>query len=257
VIIATRHDSHAELAAAALARGKHVFVEKPLAITPEQLEAVFAAASSSTAILSVGFNRRFSPLVADLRAHFAGRTEPLAMIYRINAGRIPLNSEMGWVHDPLVGGGRILGEVCHFVDTLQAICGARPKTVQAIGAPPGRLDLAGDDTVTVAIGFDDGSTGTIHYFANGDPSFPKERLEVFGGERIAVLDNFRALELVASGKTRRQKAMNIRKGFAEEAAAFLDACKTGRAPIPLESLVDTTLVTLLAAADLRDPHGTA
>jgi predicted dehydrogenase/threonine dehydrogenase-like Zn-dependent dehydrogenase len=256
VVIATRHDSHAALAAAALARGKHVFVEKPLAITSEQLEAVFTAATASSAILTVGYNRRFSPLVADLRAHFAGRTEPLAMIYRINAGRIPLNSEMGWVHDPQVGGGRILGEVCHFVDTLQAICGARPKTVQAIGAPPGRRDLAGDDTVSVAIGFDDGSTGTIHYFANGDASFPKERLEVFGGERIAVLDNFRALELVAAGKTRRQKSMNIRKGFAEEAAAFLEACQTGRGPIPLESLVDTTLVTLLAAEDLRDPHGT-
>jgi predicted dehydrogenase/threonine dehydrogenase-like Zn-dependent dehydrogenase len=257
VIIATRHDSHAALAAEALRRGKHVFVEKPLAITAEQLALVREAAAASGAILSVGYNRRFSPLLADLRAHFSGRTEPLAMIYRVNAGRIPLKSEMGWVHDPQVGGGRILGEVCHFVDALQAVCGARPKTVQASGVAPGRLDLAGDDTVTIVIGFDDGSTGTIHYFANGDASFPKERLEVFGGERIAVLDNFRALELVAHGKTRRQKAFNIRKGFAEEAAAFLEGCRTGKAPIPLETLIDTTVVTLLAAEDLRDPFGGA
>lgn len=255
VVIATRHDSHAQIAAAALERGKHVFVEKPLAITAEQLEAVAAVAANSVAILTVGYNRRFSPLMADLRAHFAGRTEPLAMIYRVNAGRIPLNSEMGWVHDPQVGGGRILGEVCHFADALQSICGARPRTVQAAGVPPGRLDLAGDDTVTITIGFDDGSTGTIHYFANGDASFPKERIEVFGGERIGVLDNFRALELVSAGRSKRQKAMNVRKGFAEEAAAFLEGCRTGRAPIPLETLVDTTLVTLLAAEDLRDPHG--
>jgi predicted dehydrogenase/threonine dehydrogenase-like Zn-dependent dehydrogenase len=255
LVIATRHDSHASLAAAALQRGKHVFVEKPLAITPEQLAEVREAASNSRAILTVGYNRRFSPLVNDLRAHFAGRTEPLAMVYRINAGRIPIKSEMGWVHDPQVGGGRIVGEVCHFVDTLQAICGARPKTVQASGIAQGRVDLAGDDTVTIVIGFDDGSTGTIHYFANGDGSFPKERLEVFGGERIAVLNNFRVLELVSAGRTRRQKAFNIRKGFAEEAAAFLDACRSGTPPIPLETLVDTTMVTLLAAEDLRDPFG--
>lgn len=257
VVIATRHDSHAQLAAAALERGKHVFVEKPLAITHEQLAQVAHAASHSKAILSVGYNRRFSPLLADLRAHFSGRTEPLAMIYRVNAGRIPLKSEMGWVHDPAVGGGRILGEVCHFVDALQSICGARPRTVQATGVAPGRLDLAGDDTVSIVITFDDGSTGTIHYFANGDASFPKERLEVFGAERIAVLDNFRALELVSGGRTKKQKALNIRKGFAEEAAAFLDGCRTGRAPIALETLVDTTLVTLFAADDLRDPNGAA
>jgi predicted dehydrogenase len=179
------------------------------------------------------------------------------MVFRINAGRIPLKSEMGWVHDPQVGGGRIIGEVCHFVDTLQAICGARPKTVQATGVALDRLDLAGDDTVTVIIGFDDGSSGTILYFANGDPSFPKERLEVFGAERIGVLDNFRTLELVSGGRTKRQKAMNVRKGFAEEATAFLEGCRTGRAAIPLQTLVDTTLVTLLAAEDLRNPDGTA
>ena len=253
VVIATRHDSHAALAADALKRGKHVFVEKPLALTAEQLDAVEDAAAAAAGILMVGYNRRFSPLVSDVRQHFAGRTEPLAMTYRINAGRIPLKSEMGWVHDPAVGGGRILGEVCHFVDALLAISGARPRTVQSRGVSPRRIDLAGDDTVTIVIGFDDGSTGTIHYFANGDSAYPKERIEIFGAERIAVLDNFRSLELVAGGRTRRTRGLNIKKGFAEEAAAFLEGCRTGQAPIPLVTLVDTTMVTLLAAEDLRDP----
>lgn len=254
IVIATRHDSHAALAAEALQRGKHVFVEKPLALTHQQLEAVADAAAPSAGILMVGYNRRFSPLVQDIKKHFAGRTEPLAMVYRINAGRIPLKSESGWVHDPAVGGGRILGEVCHFVDTLQAISGARPKTVQSSGVSPGRIDLAGDDTVTIVIGFDDGSTGTIHYFANGDSAYPKERIEIFGAERIAVLDNFRSLELVAHGRTKRTRGLNIKKGFAEETASFLEGCRAGQSPIPLASLVDTTLVTLLAAEDLRDPN---
>jgi predicted dehydrogenase/threonine dehydrogenase-like Zn-dependent dehydrogenase len=253
VVIATRHDSHATIATAALERGKHVFVEKPLAITPEDLQKVSEAARKSSGILVVGYNRRFSPLVAAIREHFAGRAEPLAMIYRINAGRIPLKSESAWVHDPLVGGGRVIGEACHFVDTLSAISTARPCKIQASGIAPNRIDLAGDDTVTIVINFDDGSVGTIHYFANGDAALPKERLEVFGAERVAVLDNFRRLDLIAGGRRRRTRSFNINKGFAEEVAAFLEGCRAGRSPIAIEALVDTTLVTLLAAEDLRNP----
>jgi predicted dehydrogenase/threonine dehydrogenase-like Zn-dependent dehydrogenase len=253
VVIATRHDSHAAIATAALERGKHVFVEKPLAITADDLQKVSEAARRSSGVLMVGYNRRFSPFVAGICRHFDGRAEPLAMVYRINAGRIPLKAEFAWVHDPLVGGGRIIGEACHFVDTLSAIADARPRTVRASGIAPNRIDLAGDDTVTIVISFDDGSLGTIHYFANGDAAFPKERLEVFGAERVAVLDNLRELELIAAGRRRRTRSFNANKGFAEEAAAFLDGCRTGRSPIALETLIDTTLVTLLAAEDLRNP----
>lgn len=250
VVIATRHNLHAPLAMKALRQGKHVFVEKPLALSLDELEQIRDAEAGAEGILQVGFNRRFSPLVGRLRDHFSHRTEPLAMIYRVNAGRIPLNSEGAWVHDPAVGGGRLVGEVCHFVDTLSAVCGARPKTVRAIGMSPHRVDLADDDTVTLVIGFDDGSVGTIHYLANGDAAFPKERLEAFGDGKVAVLDNFRSVELVAGGRRRRTRALNAKKGFREQALAFLQACRSGEAPIPIGSLIDTTLVTILAMEDL-------
>jgi len=250
VVVATRHDSHGRYVVEALNKGKHVFVEKPLALSRAELDAVEAAAKAAPGVLMVGFNRRFSPLAADLARHFEDRREPLAMVYRVNAGRIPLDGESAWVHDPAVGGGRIVGEACHFVDVMQAVTGARPVKVRAIGLNPRRADLAAGDVATISVGFDDGSIGTVHYFANGDASFAKERLEVFGGERIAVIDDWRTLELVAGGNTTRRKSAAMQKGFAEEAAAFLAACRSGEAPVPLQSYVDTTLVTFLALDDL-------
>jgi predicted dehydrogenase/threonine dehydrogenase-like Zn-dependent dehydrogenase len=250
VVIATRHDSHAEYVLAALKRDLHVFVEKPLCLTRDELAAVEAAAQASKGILMVGFNRRFSPFVRDIGAHFAERTEPLAMIYRVNAGRIGLDSPSAWVHDVNVGGGRIIGEACHFIDTMQSLTGAHPVDLQVFGLNPKRSDLPANDVVTMTIGFDDGSMGTLHYFANGDASVPKERLEVFGQERIAVLDDYRTLELTAGGRTVRKKSRTMQKGFAEEGRAFLEACRTGEALVPLSALIETTLVTLLAVEDL-------
>src|SRR5262249_19126797 len=252
VVVATRHDSHARYVVEALRRDKHVFVEKPLCLTEEELEEIERVAAASSGIVMVGFNRRFSPLVAAMSAHFAGRREPMAMTYRVNSGRIPLRSETGWVHDPAAGGGRIMGEVCHFVDTLQALCGSRPTQVAAFAVNPGRADLAADDIVTITVGFADGSLGTIHYFSNGVASYPKERVEVFCQERIAVLDNFRRLELVANDRVKRKSVMNMQKGFAEEAQAFLNACRSGTAPVALATLADTTRVTLRAVQDLTE-----
>ena len=128
----------------ALERGKHVFVEKPLCLSRDELRAIETAAEASQGILMVGFNRRHSPLIAAMRAHFDGRTEPLAMIYRVNALRIPLGSTAAWVHDPEVGGGRIVGVACHFIDTMQVVTGARPVDLHATGLNPGRSDLAAD-----------------------------------------------------------------------------------------------------------------
>ncbi len=250
VVIATRHDSHARYVVQALEQGKHVFVEKPLCLSRDELRAIETAAEASKGILMVGFNRRHSPLIAAMRAHFDGRTEPLAMIYRVNAGRIPKDHAAAWVHDPEVGGGRIVGEACHAVDTLQAVTGARPVDLHATGLNPRRSGLAADDVVTLTIGFDDGSMGTVHYFSSGDEAFPKERLEVFGQERVAVIDDWRTLELVAGGKSERRKSQTMQKGYAEEAKAFLEACRTGEAPVALSSLIETTLVTLLAVEDL-------
>jgi predicted dehydrogenase len=138
------------------------------------------------------------------------------------------------------------------VDTLQAICGSRPVQVSALSANPRRADLAADDIVTITIAYDDGSIGTIHYFSNGDKAYAKERIELFCQEQLAVLDNFRRLELVAGGRTRRTSALNMQKGFVEEAEAFAEACRTGTAPIPLATLIDTTLVTIEATQDLYE-----
>ncbi|HRJ68261.1 MAG TPA: bi-domain-containing oxidoreductase [Beijerinckiaceae bacterium] len=250
VVIATRHDSHARYVIEALKRGKHVFVEKPLAITAEELDAVEAAARSTSATLTVGFNRRFAPLVQQMAAHFAGRVEPMAMLYRINAGRIPLKSELAWVHDRATGGGRIVGEACHFVDTMQFLCGALPVSVQVTSANPRRADVAHDDIVTFTVSFDDGSIGSVHYWSNGDASYPKERFEAFAQERMALLDNFRALDLVAGNKTTRKRSFNVDKGFAAEAAAFARACRGGDPGIALDSLLATTRVTLAVAGAL-------
>ncbi len=250
VVIATRHDSHARYVLDALKRGKHVFVEKPLCLTRDELAEIETAAKASDGILMVGFNRRFSPYVKAAIDHFAGRTEPLAMIYRVNAWRIERDSPSAWVHDPAVGGGRIVGEVCHFIDTLQAITGARPVDLHATGLNPGRSDLSAADVVTLTVGFDDGSLGTVHYFANGDGGMAKERLEVFGQGKIAVIDDWRSLELIGGGKTKRQSSTTMKKGFAGEAKAFLEACRNGKPPVPVQALIETTLVTLLAVEDL-------
>lgn len=249
VIVTTRHDSHANYVVEALERGKHVFVEKPLAIIPEDLSRIEEAARSSTATLTVGFNRRFSPMVRAMKAHFASAREPLNMLYRVNAGRIPLDSENAWVHDHATGGGRIIGEACHFIDTLQYICDARPVNVSVTGSNPHRRDLAGDDSVTFSISFEDGSVGTVHYWSNGDANLPKEYVEVFGAERTAIMSNFRRLDLMQGGRRKTTRSLNVDKGFAAEAKAFADACRTATPPISLDSLIDTTAVTFAVAAD--------
>ena len=173
------------------------------------------------------------------------------MVYRVNAGRIPLDGDAAWVHDPEIGGGRIVGEACHFIDTMQAVCGAEPVDLHATGLNPGRSDLSAGDVVTMTIGFDDGSMGTVHYFSNGDNSFAKERFEVFGQERIAIMDDWRTLELISGGQSRKQNSATMQKGYAEEASAFLSACKSGTPPVPVSSVIGTTLVTLLAVEDLH------
>ena len=221
-----------------------------MCLNREELTAIAEAAEASTGILTVGFNRRFSPCLKDVIKHFDGRGEPLSMSYRINAGRIPLEGPDGWLHDPAIGGGRIVGEACHFIDTLQAVTGARPISVAANTVNPGRSTLAGNDIATITLQFDDGSLGTIHYWSNGDASAPKERLEIYGAGRIAVLDNFRRLDLSANGRTKTHRARNQQKGFSEEAHAFIKGCRSGVPPITVESLIDTTLVTFLATEDI-------
>jgi predicted dehydrogenase/threonine dehydrogenase-like Zn-dependent dehydrogenase len=234
VFIATRHDTHAKMAAEAVRAGKTVYVEKPLAICEEGLHEVAEAVGQSNGRVMVGFNRRFSSLSIESKRFFAG-AGPLAITYRINAGAIPKES---WIQGE-EGGGRILGEVCHFVDYIQFLSDAEPVEVFAYQSSNGM------DTLSIVIKLNNGSIGNINYFATGDKSYPKERIEVYGGNRIAVLDDFRALEMWRDGKRRSEKRMAQDKGFDRELSSFLQAALTGgEMPISWRSQVLTTLTTL-------------
>ncbi len=252
VIIATRHDQHASAALAALRAGKHVFVEKPLCLTHEELRAIASVARGLTAagsmpVLQVGYNRRFSPAADVVKRHFGSHPGPLAMLYRVSAGIIPREH---WIQDEREGGGRILGEVCHFVDLLQHLAGA--DAVEVSAACLGSQDSAvpPEDDVLIELRFANGSIGTIGYFARGAKSVPKERIEVHGAGRSAVIDNFSRVELFAGGRRTRRACAG--KGQAEEIAAFVAGIREGRAPIPLTSLLATSLATLGALQSLRD-----
>ena len=237
IVIATRHDLHAEYALAALRAGKHVFVEKPLATDETSLQALAQAASESSAVLMVGFNRRFAPLAVKLRQAL-GEQGPLLVTYRVNAGRLP---QSHWAHDPHEGGGRIVGEVCHFVDLAAFLCGGEPQVVAATGVAGASEPL--EDDVAAILRFPDGSIATIVYCALGDPALPKERVEVFGEAGAGVLDDFASLTLHRSGRT---EVMGSRrnKGHAQEIGTFLAACRTGQQPWPVEQMVAVTRTTL-------------
>lgn len=244
VLIATRHNQHAPLTIDALRAGKAVFVEKPLAMNEEELaELCDVARAVERPRVMAGFNRRFSPLVARLKEFFAASREPKFISYRVNAGAVPPES---WVFDPVEGGGRIIGEVCHFVDMICYLTGATPRRVFAESlAGPGHPALERDN-VTITLRMSDDSIGVIHYLANGDASLPKEYIEMFGGQQSAILDNFRSLSLHHGNRRRRHRLINQAKGHAEEVAAFVQALETG-APMPIdfETLVAVTQTTFL------------
>ena len=249
VFLLTRHHLHAPLAAQALRAGKCVFTEKPLAMSAEELEELAKARlEAGGPDLMVGFNRRFAPLVDEIREHFAGRREPLVMHYRVNAGFIPPDH---WVHDPVEGGGRLLGEGCHFVDLMHSLAGAPPVRVQAESIP-GAGRFRADDNVVVTTRFADGSVGTLTYTSMGDARLAKENLEVFSEGKVALLDDYRALRLLGGGAEKKSKSANQDKGFDTEIRLFLEAVTAGSPmPIPFEASVGTTRITLAALESLR------
>jgi predicted dehydrogenase len=256
VAILTRHDTHADLVVKALQAGKHVFVEKPLAIDEPGLEKVIAAlgmggktknkAPTPSGLLTVGFNRRFAPLAVSLSSFLEKRTEPLYAHYRVNAGSLPLNH---WTQDPAQGGGRVIGEACHFVDFILFLAGVAPVSVSAQALPD--LGKYRTDNLSMTFTFPDGSIGVLDYLANGDKSFPKERLEVFCGGDVAVLDDFRSLETIRNGKrTVENRAQD--KGWSGEWKAFVGAIHAGgNPPIPYEHLVGVTRATFAAMESAR------
>lgn len=233
---------------AALRAGKHVFCEKPLCLRREELAEIAEAKSSSSGqLLMVGYNRRFAPMAQELKKFFSDAKEPIAAHYRVNAGFIPASH---WVHDPDVGGGRIIGEVCHFVDFLIFVTGSLPVSVYA-SALPSTGNPA--DSVAATITFSNGAVGTITYLAEGDKSFGKERVEVIGSGRVAALDDFRTLELVRNGRRKVTKSrMRQDKGHVAEWQTFAKAIREGGvAPIPFQEIVAGTLATLAIEESLR------
>jgi predicted dehydrogenase/threonine dehydrogenase-like Zn-dependent dehydrogenase len=247
VAILTRHDTHADLVVKALKAGKNVFVEKPLAITSDQLSVISKQLlKTDNCILTTGFNRRFSPLAQSLSAFLSPRNEPLHVHYRINAGYIPLNH---WTQDEKLGGGRIIGEACHFIDLITFLVGAAPISVTAHALPDNGKYR--EDNVSMTLTFPDGSIGVVDYLANGDKSFPKERVEVFCAGAIAVLDDFRVLQTVRDGKKKEERRAQD-KGWTNEWKAFAKSIREGGAPpIPYEQLIGVTRATFAAVESIR------
>lgn len=249
VCIATRHDSHARLTRAALAAGKHVFVEKPLCLSLDELDEIAAAVGLSqvegaSPILMVGFNRRFAPLVKRAKGLIDAVAEPKTLVLTVNAGGI-VNDH--WVQDPDVGGGRIVGEACHFIDLLRHLVGQSIVTWDAAGvARPGGPSRT--DNVSLRLRFADGSLGVLNYVALGHRSYPKERLEVFTAGRVLVLDDFRRLTGYGWPGFSRVRSWRRDKGQAACAGAFMAAVRGGGPPpIPLAEIIEVSRVAIEAA----------
>lgn len=246
VVVATRHDSHARFVIDALRAGKHVFVEKPLAIDAAQLDAIAATWAASGPAghrphLLVGFNRRFAPHTIRMKSLLAGLRDPKSLIVTVNAGAIPANH---WVHAAAVGGGRVIGEACHFVDLLRFLVGQPIVDAQLhrIGGSPGS---GSEDKVAMTLAFADGSLGTIHYLSSGHASFPKERVEVFCGGRVLQLDNFRKLRGFGWPAFRHLNLWRQDKGQKACAAAFVEAVRSGGpAPIAFEEIMEVSRFTI-------------
>jgi predicted dehydrogenase/threonine dehydrogenase-like Zn-dependent dehydrogenase len=240
VVISTRHESHAGLVIEALKAGRNVFVEKPLCLTLDELAAIESAMHTAPGRLMVGFNRRFAPQVQRIKQLLAGAGGPKAFVMTVNAGAIPAEH---WTQDRAVGGGRVVGEACHFIDLLRFLAGAPIMEWR-------RMDMASAtrDSLSLQLGFGDGSIGTVHYFANGPKSFPKERLEVFAGGRALQLDNFRKLTGFGWPGFSKMNLWRQDKGQKACAAAFVRAVETGgESPIPLDELLEVARVSIEAA----------
>lgn len=250
VFIATRHNTHANYVIKALKAEKNIFIEKPLCIYHEELEEIvrcyseFGTPHSPIPLLMVGFNRRFSPLTQILKEKVGEGL--MSMIYRINAGKIPSDS---WVKDEEVGGGRIIGEVCHFLDFLTFINGSLPDTLYASVLP----DANGtEDTINVNLNFKNGSIGTISYFSNGPRSLFKEYIEVYRAGVTAILKDFKELEIYSNRKKFKKSLISQDKGQKTMVKAFLDSIKNGKSsPIPFEEIYAVTLTTFKVVDSLR------
>ncbi|MGV6816902.1 MAG: bi-domain-containing oxidoreductase [Thiotrichales bacterium] len=253
VSIVTRHDAHAAQVIAALEAGKHVFVEKPLALTLDELQdiesAYQAANEKKPTLLMVGFNRRFAPHVVKMKSLLDAHRSPKSVIITVNAGAIPAEH---WVQDREIGGGRIIGEGCHFIDLMRHLVGHPIVDYQAVmmGNAPG-VEVR-DDKVSITLSFADGSFGTIHYLANGSAAFPKERVEVFCDNAVLQMDNYRVLRGYGWAGFKKMKLLKQDKGQKACASAFIESIREGKdAPIPYDEVMESSRVAIEVANALR------
>jgi predicted dehydrogenase/threonine dehydrogenase-like Zn-dependent dehydrogenase len=249
VAIVTRHNNHARLTAEALRAGKHVFVEKPLALTYDELDDVMTAHAASGKHLMVGFNRRFAPQVQTIKRLLVPVKAPKAFVMVMNAGAIPRDH---WTQDRAIGGGRIIGEACHYIDLMRFLAGASIVSVQARRMGDTDAEAVTEDKASITLGFEDGSFGTIHYLANGGRSFAKERVEVFTDGRTLQLENFLKLRGFNWPGFRKQNLWRQDKGQTACTSAFVKAVEAGgAAPIPAEEMFEVAKVTIRVAEALR------
>jgi len=255
VVIVTRHDVHASQVLSAVESGKNVFVEKPLALSLSEAEAIDIAfkkvndTRNDPLRLMVGFNRRFAPHIVKMKSLLESKREPKVVVITVNAGAIPVEH---WVQDSEVGGGRIIGEGCHFIDLMRFLVGYSITGHQTMmmGDAPG-VEIR-DDKVSISLSFTDGSFGTIHYLANGGKAFPKERIEVFCGNAVLQMDNYRVLTGFGWPSFKKMKLMKQDKGQAACAKAFVDSIKSGKpSPIPYEEVMESSRVSIEVAESLR------
>ena len=250
VVIATRHNLHSQQVIAALAAEKNVFVEKPLALSYQEIDDIETSYRRSGKLLMVGYNRRFSPQIRRVKTLLNNKPMPKTFIMTMNAGYIPSDS---WVHDPELGGGRIIGEACHYIDLMRFLAGSRiiNHSVICMGSS-GHINST-DDKVTISLGFEDGSIGSIHYFANGGKVFPKERIEVFCDDAVLKLDNFRRLKGYGWKGFSKMNLWSQDKGQDDCVKAFLDSVSSGgESPIPVEEIFEVARVSVAIAEELRE-----
>jgi len=248
MIITTRHDTHADAVVKSILKGKHVFVEKPLCITEEELSIIKEKyeSLSEKPVVQVGFNRRFSPLIKKMKT--AAGSGTMSINYRINAGVIPLDT---WIQDKETGGGRIVGEVCHFIDTCSFLTGSDPVKVYADVQESADKSVPNEDNVSIIIKYENGSTATITYYADGNQQMPKEYIEVFSGKTSMALNDFRELTIFSGSGKKREKLAGQDKGFKNEFDAFKDAVLGGKEAISFQSIYLTTLTTFKILESIR------
>ena len=246
IVIATQHNTHAQLVQDALKFAKHVFVEKPLGITHEEVSRIEEAwhqnQASAGSLLMIGFNRRFSPLVVEMKRLVERSKAPKTIICTINAGDIPVSH---WTQDPAIGGGRLIGEGCHFIDLMRHLVGAPIVDWQVMTVSSDNGSDTDDDKATVTLTFEDGSLGTLHYFANGHRSFPKERIDVFVDGKSLHIDNFISLVGYGWPGFKKKKLWSQDKGQVACAEAFVSAINNGKqSPIPADEIFEVARVSI-------------